>query len=65
MDLGVGVARPLMRALPDDHAFVRDDTRADDGIRRRTSQTPARLLQRPAHPTDVRLRACGVLYHFS
>ena len=43
---------------PTHDAFVRDDAGADDRVRRRASETAARVLERPPHPPCV-------VYHFS
>ena len=60
MNFRVRLARALMRAVADDDAFIGDDGRADDGIRRGAAKTTARLFQRAAHPPPVL-----ILYHFS
>jgi hypothetical protein len=53
VDLRVRLTRALVRALPDHHALVGDDARADDRIRRRPAEAAARVLDCPPHPSLV------------
>src|SRR5204863_6310269 len=59
VNLGVRVAGAFVGTVTHDDAFVGDDTRADDGIRRGTTEPPTRLLQGAAHPPRIRLRVFG------
>jgi hypothetical protein len=66
----VWLAGTLVGAVADDHAFIRDDACADDGIRRRTPEAASRLFEGAMHPPNVRRRdrvaaTRHVSYHFS
>jgi hypothetical protein len=56
--LGVRFTGALVRTLTEYDPVVRDDARANDGIRRRAAEAAARVLERPPHPPFV-------VYHFS
>src|SRR5262245_21570324 len=60
MHFRVRLSGPLVRALPDDDAFARDDTGADHRVGRGPPESEACVIQRPSHEPDV---VCG--YHFS
>ena len=53
VDLGVGIAGPFVRPVPDHHPFVGHDARPDHRIRRRPADPAPRVLQRPAHPVGI------------
>ena len=65
--LRVRLARALVTPVADDDALGGDDARADSRIRRGAADAAARMLERPPHPPQVRLRRGfgeTSLYHF-
>ena len=59
LDLGVGPARRLGRALADDLAVAHEDA-PDPGVRRRPAAGAGRERERPGHPLPVPLPGAGV-----
>jgi hypothetical protein len=61
MDLGVRFAGAFVRTIADNDAFIGDDRRADDRVRRGAADSPARLLECATHPPDVGLGGFAVV----
>jgi hypothetical protein len=53
----VRFAGAFVGTVTHDDSFIGDNAGADNGIRRGTAESPARLLERAAHPPGIRLRA--------